>query len=370
MRPVFFVLTLASLIWGGGVGAADEVVEFYLESPGVAVRNDAALVQQVAAEQGWQARIVRRYGQGEGWAYFVLIEGFTEQAAAESAASVLAAATKQEIEVYRREGRAGTLLGTGAARGGMEVDDMERGSVSKDLPASDEILERAVRAVGGREAGLPKLEAVDNLTFRYERTLQRPDGAIVAAHAYLRTPTQARLDVRIVSGPGVSSTTIVHADKAWLIANGETLARDPGKSKEILAEFGPEHLLSYPLRFATLVASDPAHGRLVTTDSLRVNGHGGYLLEYAGPEVGGALSVLIDGETWYPVEVTSTSDAGLVRVRFADWRALDAGVIVPFEVTMERDGQVIEVLKVLELEAPTTVEAARFDPATAAPAAP
>ena len=80
--------------------------------------------------------------------------------------------------------------------------------------------------------------------------------------------------------------------------------------------------------------------------------------------------MLIDGSTWQPIEVSSTSDAGLVRVRFSDWRTLDSGIVIPFERSMERGGEDVEGIRVLELSSPAPVSASRFDPSAPADRSP
>lgn len=369
MRPLLTLFVVASLAFAGQV-AADDTAEFYIETPGVSARADVVAIQQVANEQGWTSRILRRYSQGEGWRYVLLVEGFSDAVSAEQAADVLSASSAVEVDVYRRDGRNAVLVAGAAGHSSSDSADLARGSVSKDLPSSELILDKAVAAMGGKDAGLRKLDGMVNVHFRYERRIKQGDAEIVATHDLLRTPTQTRLDVQVTSGPGVSSTTILNAERAWLLVGGDTISRDPGKAREVLSEFGPEHLLSYPLRFVSLVESDPAHGSLVTTDVVNSNGHSGYLLENVGPDSAASLSVLIDGRSWQPIEVSSTSDAGLVRVRFSDWRTLDSGIVVPFELSMERDGENVEVIRVLELSSPATVSASRFDPSIPAERSP
>ncbi|MCB9745655.1 MAG: hypothetical protein H6740_23965 [Alphaproteobacteria bacterium] len=323
---------------------------YYLESPTVSARGELSTLLDIAEDAGWSARIIRRYELGEGWIYALVVEDFDDEGDARAAAAHLAELGGMGVAVYRREGRAGVRLSADWPAG-----DPEGEAVAGELPAADEILLRAVRALGGREGGGARLEEASAVRFQFEREVAVADGVIRARHDYARAGESLRLEIEILEGEAQSSLTVVSPEGAWLRTTEGVIDRDAGRAAELLAGFSPEQILSYPLRFAWLVERDPAHDALRTV--ARRSDLERPCLQL---EDGEGLGVCVDVETWRPIEVSFSGEAGLVRYAFGDWREIDTGLVLPFELVTWRDGEVIERVKVRDLSLPAELEEGLF----------
>ena len=152
--------------------------EFYLESPPMTTRSEALGVQQLAIDEGLEARVVRRYAHGAGWEYVVVVEGLESREAAEEHAESIAGKGGRGITVYRREGTDGVRVGDVESGAGAltdaGLDPTAPAIVAPDigeLPSADEVLQHAIRAVGGRTGGIDRVASNDHLRFSYERTV-------------------------------------------------------------------------------------------------------------------------------------------------------------------------------------------------------
>ncbi|MED5370410.1 MAG: hypothetical protein VX899_05320 [Myxococcota bacterium] len=345
------MVTLLALALMASVALADE--GYYLESPPLPTRAEALEIQQLAQESGINARVVRRYEHGSGWEYLVVAEGFTELDAAQQAAAQLAQDSGQGITVYEGDETGGRRLNARAQ--GWTGSSLDPGAVAVEtpqepLPTTQEILAHAVRALGGEGGGEARLADAEALTFRYERSLDTPAGRVQARHDLAWEAGDQRLRIQHIDGPGVDATMLVRGEEAWVYTEESgVLERDPEKTREVLADFGPDAVLFWPLGFAQRVADDPAF------DALRVEGleeHEGrqvYRLETIREATGESFQLLIDAERWTITQVSFRSDAGDVRYNFSDWRELDTGLVVPFEVILSRDGTEIEHIRLIEL---------------------
>ena len=308
--------------------------ELILESQPLDTRAEAQALRRSAEEQGLEARLVRRYQSGSGWEYVVVVEGLEDEDAAQAAAEAWAAASEEGI----------SILGGQEPAVVAEPPAAEPTGPSSDLPQAELVLRHAVRALGGVDGGRAALERAPAIRFAYVREVAAEGDRIEAHHELLRSADGQRLVVTSIDG-AVDSATLVHPEGAWLVVSGETLEQDRERATDVLADFGPEQLLGYPLDFASLVAEEPAYGRLRTT----AERDGAYLLEYGGPEVGGSMRLEVEALGWHPRSVSYATEAGEVRYHFADWRELDTGLVVPFEVELHRDGALVDRLVVDEL---------------------
>lgn len=341
--------------------------EFYLESPPMTTRSEALGVQQLAVDEGLDARVVRRYAHGAGWEYVVVVEGIEDREAAEASAKAMAAKGGRGITVYRREGVEGVRVGGAeqatptVTEGGLDPTAPAVAAVEDPtMPAAAEVLQRAVRAVGGREGGIVRVSAAPNLRFAYERKVVHEGQELRASHVLVRSPEGVRLDV-VGAENVVTSTSVVGPGGAWVEVRGMTTDREQERVLEVLEGFGPEELLAYPLEFARLVETEPAYRLLRTTGSETVAGRVCWRLEYTGPEVGGSMVLLVDAETWHVARVGFTTDAGHVSYGFVDWREVDTGLVAPFDVSLERDGVQVERLVVSELSLPSELSETLFE---------
>ena len=315
--------------------------DLYLESPTQSTRAEAQELRRLAESEGLEARLVRRYASGTGWEYVVVVEDVADQAAAEEAAARWAEAGGEGISIFLEEGDEGVLLQGGESE---VVAPAVQESQTGSMLDAELVLRHAVRAVGGNQGGAAALSRAPALRFSYTRVVVSGDERIEARHELLRSADGERLSITSVEG-AVDSVTLVHPEGAWVVAGDEPVERDLARTREVLAGFGPEELLAYPLEFATLVDGEPSYGLLRTAES----SDSAYVLGYGGPEVGGAMELEVDAESWHVRGVRYTTDAGEVDYAFTDWREIDTGLVVPFEVELRRDGVLVDRLIVEEL---------------------
>lgn len=320
-----------------------------VESEPLTTRGAAVDLRDAAAEAGHDARLVREYASGRGWEYVVRIEGFETAEDANTAALALAEISGTSLAVL--EGATPVLVEPPAA----SVQP-----VVEKLPGADLVQAQAVRALGGREGGAAALASAQAVRFEYERTLLEPSGTVRAHHVLVRQAGTVRLRID-GEAPVQPSLTQVGGEGAWIWSDAELLERDVDRAQEILSGFEPEALLALPLGFAGLVASDPVWSRLETVGTEVSDGRELVILE-AGMEGGRGLRVLVDNQTWLPARVVIRSDAGESKHLFADWRELDTGLVVPFDVRLERDGVPVSQLVVVDLQLSDALPAGTFEP--------
>lgn len=320
--------------------------EFYLESPPLQTRAEALELQSEAAALGLDAQISRRYGHGSGWEFLVVVEGFESADVAQDAAIQLAQQAGRGITVYQEGGEA---VVTGPSTD--PVADPQH----PELPPAEEVLARASRALGGQDGGLDLLERSCCVRFRYQRTVADAGLELSAMHDFARSGDTTVLSLLPVDGAVVPSVTVIQGDQVWLETESGLQERDLVRAQEVLVGFAPEAMLHWPLRFAGFAVADPRYGDLQTIERV-VNGDTSLLVLENGQ---GDLRLHVDEATWRPSQIRMTSDGGTWTQSFADWRELDVGLVVPFEVVVQRDGAQVESIRVdeLSLVAPSDVDA-------------
>lgn len=348
---------MLTILLGLLLNTANAADTYYLESPAVSTRSEVGALLRRAQAEGWKARVTRRYTHGAGWQYVLLVENFDGLEEAESAAGLLAGLGGTGIAVYRYEGRAAQRLNSSRPAGQANGDSPPTADAAPDAA---QILRRAVRAMGGSEGGIDRLEAASHLRFSFERTVMHDSGATRAEHSLWVHDQSLRLETQIVEGEGTDSVAVVHGDEAWLRSGDETLSRDPEQVRSLLSEFTPAILLAYPLHFSRLAEGDPLHAQLRLSEDQAIDG-GGHKLVCTGTGGLDLLELTISADTWKPQQVRHSGDAGEVLYRFEDWREIGTGLVVPFNVELVRDGEILESLKITELFLPAKLDDDLFE---------
>jgi hypothetical protein len=324
--------------------------EFYLESPPLQTRAEALELQAEATALGLDAQISRRYGHGSGWEFLVVVEGFESADTAQTAAVELAQQAGRGITVYQQGGEP-VVAGP--------VTEQPAESAEPELPDAGEVLARASRALGGQEGGLDLLERSCCVRFRYERTVTEGSLELAAQHDFARSGSTTVLSLIPLDDAVVPSVTVIQGDQVWLETEAGLQERDLVRAQEVLVGFAPEAMLHWPLRFAGFTSADPRYGDLQTIERLVQDDTTLLVLENGQ----GDLRLHIDEATWRPTRIRMTSDGGTWTQSFSDWRELDVGLVVPFEVSVQRDGTQVESIRVAEL---SLVAAADVDALAAA----
>ncbi len=237
---------------------------------------------------------------------------------------------------------------------------------SADLPPLEALTERISLALGGVDGGAKALAAANEFEFVYRRTLHEvlSDDEITADHRFVTEAggSRVRLDIRIVRGKGEDSATLLDGDQAHLLTQGKSHSIAVEAVRSRLAEFGPDHLFSVPLA----LASD---GRRLLGDTdlsvqeKIVDAAGARIVLVAVDDAGAETArIEVDAKTYRPTAVSFRSPAGQVAYRYADYREVAPGLIVPFEREFSRNGRTVSVTKVVRFRLKAPEDPSRFDP--------
>ncbi len=350
--------------------AASSAAPFSVESPTHVSRETAddllkKVVQAGADEE--LTRIVRRYERGAGWRFLVQIDEVGEIAQVKQFAGVMAdgertprvvdLATGAVVEIEPPPAKRANPPAAAAADPGKSAEATSRRSRRE----ADGVLAAAVVAHGGVAGGLAAIEKATNVTFQFVREVPVDGGTLKAKHVYRHSSDDGwRLDVRVQKGSGVDSTTVVAPDGgAWVVTDGQTVPRDPARTKEIVGRFAPDQLLRVALGVAADIESATAWREL------RVVGPEGDDLVVLRPEggpVGGLVEVAF-ARTDHRLRRLTLRDHGRETVYFFDdYREIAPGIVVPHESEVQRDGELVDSVQVLGLDIQNPIPASLFKP--------
>ncbi|HCP48346.1 MAG TPA: hypothetical protein DIU15_20075 [Deltaproteobacteria bacterium] len=235
-----------------------------------------------------------------------------------------------------------------------------------DGPELNALIERISLALGGQDGGEAVLSKAKNYTFTFRRTIKdAPSGRQVTAdHRYLfhHGGKRARLDIRIRSGKGKDSATVLLGDEAWLLAEGEKHAVNPETASGRLGEFTPQWLFSVPLALATEGRALLGGASLSLVGRVREGGSDRFILVGTGDDGEESARLEIDARTYRPVEIAFRSSGGNVVYRYGDYREVERGLIVPFRREFLRNGIEVSSTEVFQLELSKMGDERLFDP--------
>lgn len=353
---------------------------FVVESAPYSVRTEAeAHLQRVLVQTGdARCRVVRRYVRGEGWRYLVALEGLATEGEARALRARFGGpageGTVWKLDEDGRDMVAGPASGAAsspptpapapatadaapapapppaAAAAKATRDAPDKRVVRQQEKAAEARLLAAAEAHGGPLGGREVLAAASRVRFRYRRDLPRPSGALVATHRYVRDGEAMAVDIEVESGEGVDSRILVaKSGRAWVVTGDGATARDPARTKEILARFSPESLLSIPLGFAADLAVASAWRGLRLVE----DGPKGAVLEHPGGGGGGAGPDGLVRATFdkhdHLVVVDWRDGGALTRLTYRKYKTFAPGVVLPQQVEVQVDGRTVERLELLEL---------------------
>jgi len=164
-----------------------------------------------------------------------------------------------------------------------------------------------------------------------------------------------RLELRILEGDGVDSTTVIRGEKAWLLVGGENHEVSAGPTREALALFEPAAVLEQAASFAAW--STPMPVRVVErkgTDSV---------LKWISLERSAAAEAVlvgIDPTDGRARELTLVAGDVELSWTFADYQEVLGGLEVPLRLESSFDGELREQITVLALELPDSPDPTLF----------
>lgn len=358
--PILALLTL-SLAFSGPARAG----EVWVETAPVADRAQAeALLAALAGQEGADsARVLRRFVKGAGWQYVVRVEGVADAGGGAAVAAALQSAGARALVLEREGDLVRTLADTGTHAVAGAATDLAPSTGGDRLPDARAVLRDAVKAHGGERGGLDLVEVASTVSLAYEREVAIDQGRLIAANRYFRLGEALRLEIEILEGVGTDSVTVVTTGNAgWVVAGGEPTARDVARTREVLARFSPESLLEIPLGLARDVAQAAAWDDLQVVATEVVEGRDCWRLEPAGgpPAVEGLVAAWFDSDAGNLIAARWRSPSGELEFRFADYREVAPGVVVPFRSSVQRNGRPVEAVRLLQLLLNTPLEPGLF----------
>jgi hypothetical protein len=373
----------AALALFGGRADAQEI---YVETAGVATREDALAALQRVQEAGFQAQIIRRFRRGEGWQYVLRTEALAGQDEAAKAAEGIGKAASLGATVFQRVGADALPLAvaqpastTGPATPVGPVETSPQAPSAKEHPesanftalgqgdpvAGRELLAAVVRAHGSGVDGSAVLSKAQTLHFRFERRVWPDDGEPVRVwNDYWRDHERIRMEVRVLEGKGKNSVTLVDRSQAWLLVDGKIQQQDAVGIGDALQVFTPERILNRALQLGK--AAQAGGARLLGTESLEGRTLARLVVD-DGRDDGVSETFGIDDVDHRVREISMKADVGEVLWRYRDYHELDDGLVVPFQVDIWRQGELKEQIAILELSTSARADADLFTPAKLQP---
>lgn len=346
--------------------------EASVESQAYPTRDEAMVVfETVESRLGEGAaerpRLVRRYHQGEGWRYVVVIENMEPKRArtvagmADGLTAILPEEAAPQQPAQRPKPAPAVVVVTEPSAPAAEPKP-ERKPRGERLPEADTLLQAAVKAHGGSDGAGNRLRAADTLRFSYDRMVPVSGGTLVAHNEFLRRGDALRLVIEIREGEGVNSTTTLTEEKKGFVAvEGQVTERDGGRTLEMLERFSPEAVLSIPLGLPEDVATAAAWRDLQTVRQEDASGRQLWVVRGEPREDGlGLREAAFDAEQQRLAWVVWVAESGEVTFRYTDYRTLGEDLVVPFKTRIERDGALVEEISVASLELDPELEARLF----------
>lgn len=349
------------VLWGWLVSAPAFAAELWVESVGMASRADAELLAQglELPDDALSVRVVRRFLRGQGWQHQVRVEGLQTQASAEAVALQLQRLGSRAVVMERDDDVEVKVFDTGAPAKAT-VAAGSPASSGRPTKATDPqaILKQAASAHGGEKGGYALVSHASAIRFQFERTLLIDGQELVTNNLLLRQGEAMRMDVEVVRGPGVSSTTVINpAGQAAVQVEAEVVARDAARVREVLARFTPEEVLAIPLGLAMDVEEAATWQDLVLSDSSSADE---ITLRPSDAGRDGLVEATFRRPELYLKSLSWRGPAGLMVWRFEDYVVAAPGLVYPRRVTVHRGGSLVERVEVKRLEVNPTLGSDAF----------
>ncbi len=227
------------------------------------------------------------------------------------------------------------------------------------------LIERVSLALGGDGGGVRVLEKARVIDVTYRRSIKESaEGkSLVAVHRYLRVKKgkRSRLDIRIRSGIGKDSATIVTGGKAWLMVDNESHEVNRAAVATRLDEFSPQRLFSVPLALAADGPEMLKGAALTLAGRVNEGGSSRFILVGTGSDGTETARMEVDARSYRPAEVAFRSASGDIVYRYSDYREVSPGLIIPYRREFLRNGILLSTTEVLRFKINGRVNDAAFD---------
>jgi hypothetical protein len=183
------------------------------------------------------------------------------------------------------------------------------------------------------------------------REIPVDQGTMRSSNRYIRFGQAIRLDVDILEGPGTASVTLVtEQNAAWVSTTAGPLARDPARTREVLARFAPESVLAIPLSLARDISEHSAWSDLSVVEPDEASRSGRLVVKPVLSRRDGLQSAEFSREDSLLAELTWSGPTGTMEFQFADYREVAPSVVVPWSIRIQRNGVLVEAVTIQQLE--------------------
>jgi hypothetical protein len=304
-------------------------LDWYLETPDRADREEASTVEEIAVEAGFDARVVRRFTEGEGWRYVARIDGFADSASARIAARQLAEATGVALVVVELDGDKATRL----------EDVPSSATIREPEPEEEDASEELVEVAAAHGVAPELLAQVQSgpVRFEYRRTL--PDGRVLQ---HLWAAQGGRIYVEV--GGGVTSRRLrIAGDRAELSVEGAAFSRQSGKlSRSVADSLGPSKVIPVVLGLRSALETRREFQSMIVVSKGET-----VLLRFGGDATSGPIELEVGAKDHLVRRVSFDDGARIYEL--ADYREV-AGAFLPFAITERRGEEIVDRVQIDKLE--------------------
>jgi len=163
----------------------------------------------------------------------------------------------------------------------------------------------------------------------------------------------------------VSSRTWLIGHSAWLATGDDPpTPQDPTRVREALEGFSPAQTIGFPLQYGRAAGKRPELQLLHRDGEEEIDGVYCQRLSYDGDRGTGAIGLAIDPEDYRVRETVLGTAADPVVRRYADYRDLGAGLVVPFAIRVWHGDALSDEVQVVELDVAPHLPDDWFEPPT------
>lgn len=216
----------------------------------------------------------------------------------------------------------------------------------EDVRAILQLLESRQRKV--EDAGGGPLVA-GPVVLGYTRDIKGARPLSVAHLLYYWDPDHGRLELKVLSGSGRDSVSVLDSGKAWVRTEGEKRNVSPEELKVKLQSYRLQSLLKPHL--------EPHRQLLATMGGVKMRSAGREVLDGQSVLIlaGGngekdAVRVVLEEKEGRIRSLAYRTDEGLLEFRYQDFRIALPGVELPFLIQLFRDGSLEDTVRMTRIE--------------------
>jgi hypothetical protein len=357
-------LFLFGLLLGRVASAAEYAIEV-----GVFDQREQADALQIGVGR---PTVVRRYVDGMGWRFVVVVEGFRSLDEANQAVATARAAGHSAdvigVDPDLTAAPPATAGGLTATSADLPATTKPASPVATPQPDANAVLDASSKAHGGRKGLGAALQSADAVELVVLRTVTSGSGALAFRSRYLRQGDARRVEVQAVSGAGANSVTVVpQVGLPSMTVEGVLTPIDPARARQSVELFSPNSVFGGVLALPAEMANWTSADGVLTVSAGTGDEQTELVLSRTGP-AGAALAEGVTRATFglndsLARSVTWATPEGDVTWSFETYRKV-GDVAVPHSVLIFRDGREVERVVVERLDlAPVVVASELLSPA-------